>query len=110
MAAATVECPNRAVNLQMCPCPQTDCEQRGICCVCVQTHAAKGERSYCLDGAERPAASRSLSGRGIPCDRYDANLEFCPCDYDPCTNRGTCCDCVRNHWGDASSPVPACMR
>lgn len=109
--AAALDCPNRSVNLQMCPCSNADCERRGICCLCVQFHAAKGQKSSCFRGVPRPAATRAL--RGIArekCSRFQANTEFCPCDYEPCGNRGTCCDCVRNHWGNATYPTPACMR
>ncbi len=109
--AATIECPNRQVNLQMCPCPNDDCERRGICCLCAAFHVGKGQKSSCLRGAERPAATRSLKGIAPEkCGRYKANLEVCPCDYEPCGNRGTCCDCIRNHWGNATYPMPACMR
>jgi len=95
----------------MCPCPNEACERRGICCLCVQNHAAKGQKSFCLRGAERPAATRSLKGIApAQCGRHAANLEFCPCDYEACGNRGTCCDCVRNHWGNATYPMPACQR
>lgn len=109
--AAVTDCPNRAVNLQMCPCPNEACERRGICCLCAQNHVAKGQKSFCLRGAERPAATRSLKGIApAKCGRQAANLAFCPCDYEPCGNRGTCCDCVRNHWGNATYPMPACQR
>jgi len=109
--AATLECPNRQVNLQMCPCTNDKCERRGICCLCIQNHVAKGQKSSCMRGAERPAATRSLKGIAPEkCGRYKANLEVCPCDYEPCGNRGTCCDCVRNHWGNATCPMAACMR
>jgi len=104
-------CPNKDVNLQMCPCPKTDCGNRGICCLCTQTHVGKGQKSFCLRGTERPAGTQSL--RGIAkgkCDNHPKNLEICPCDYEPCGNRGTCCDCVRNHWGNPANPMPACMR
>ncbi len=109
--AATVECPNREANLQMCPCTNEKCERRGICCLCIQNHVAKGQKSFCMRGGERPAATRSLKGIATEkCELHGANLEFCPCDYEPCGNRGTCCDCVRNHWGNPTYPSPACMR
>jgi hypothetical protein len=94
----------------MCPCPSEDCERKGICCLCAQYHVGRGQKSSCMRDTERPVESCSLRGIGSKCDRYKENLEFCPCDYEPCENRGTCCDCVRNHWGNATYPSPACMR
>ena len=108
--AAAIECPNHEVNLQMCPCPSEDCERKGICCLCAQHHAAKGGKTACMGGAERPAETRALRGVREKCDNHQKNLEFCPCDYDPCSNRGTCCDCIRNHWGSTAYPAVACMR
>jgi len=108
---AAVVCPNREVNLKMCPCPKTDCGNRGICCVCVQNHVGKGQKSFCMRGTERPDATRSLKGVAkSKCENHKKNLDFCPCDYEPCANRGTCCDCVRNHWDNATYPSCACMR
>ncbi|MFW6163058.1 MAG: hypothetical protein ACODAJ_09835 [Planctomycetota bacterium] len=108
---AAVECPNHEVNLQMCPGPSEDCENKGICCLCVRNHAGKGGKTSCMRGAERPAESRSLSGVATgPCAQFADNKAFCPCDYDACANGGTCCDCIRNHWGNAVYPSPACMR
>ena len=108
---AAVECPNREVNLQMCPCTVEDCEQRGICCLCVQSHVSKGQKPACMRDVERPPDTRNLRGTATgKCDRYDENLDFCPCDYEPCSNRGTCCDCIRNHWGNTTYPASACMR
>jgi hypothetical protein len=107
--AAVVDCPNRDVNLQMCPCPSEECERQGICCLCVQNHAGNGGLTACMRDAPRPAETRSLSGSGGQCGQHPQNLEFCVCDY-PCSNQGTCCDCIRNHWGNAVYPTPACMR
>ena len=107
---AAVECPNLAFNLQMCPCPSDDCERKGICCLCVRNHASKGQTTSCMRDAERPADTRSLAGVGEECTQHADNLDFCPCDYEACANQGTCCDCVRNHWGNATYPTPACMR
>ena len=110
MAAAT-ECSNREVNLQMCPCPSEDCGRKGICCLCVQQHAGKDSKSNCMRDTERPAETRLLKGVATArCGRYEANLEFCPCGYESCDNRGTCCDCIRNHWGNSTYPSSACMR
>ena len=108
---AAVECPNREVNLQMCPCPNEDCQNRGICCVCVSNHASKGQKTFCMRDTERPADTLSLrSVADGKCAQHADNLESCACDYEACDNQGTCCDCIRNHWGDATYPSPACMR
>ena len=108
---AAVECPNQEVNLQMCPCTNESCDNRGICCLCVRNHASKGEKTACMRGVERPADSRPLRGIATgKCAQYDDNKTFCPCTYDACDNGGTCCDCVSNHWGNATYPTVACMR
>lgn len=107
--ADAVSCPNHEVNLQMCPCPNDACDNRGICCLCVQNHASKGQQSFCMRGTERPADTRGLRGQDGRCDTYEANTQSCACTCDACDNRGTCCDCVRNHWGNATYPTPACM-
>lgn len=108
---AAVECPNREANLQMCPCTNESCDNRGICCVCVRNHAGKGQKSFCMRGVERAADTASLRGMATgKCAQHADNASFCPCTYDACDNRGTCCDCVRNHWGNATYPTPACMR
>jgi len=108
--AATTDCPNRDVNLEMCPCPSEDCERKGICCLCVQNHVSKDGVSFCLRGTARPADTRSLRGIAGKCGRHAENLDSCPCDYESCDNRGTCCDCVRNHWGNPTYPSPACTK
>lgn len=108
---AVVECPNHEANLQMCPCTVEDCERRGVCCLCVQNHSLKGQKSACMRGVERPRSTRGHAGVASgKCGRHGGNLEFCPCDYESCGNRGVCCDCIRNHWGNATYPASACMR
>jgi hypothetical protein len=109
--ALAVSCPNREVNLQMCPCPKTDCDNRGVCCLCIRNHVAKSQKSFCMRGTERPPATRSLAGVAeAKCDNHKKNADLCACDYEPCGNRGTCCDCIRNHWGNSTYPLSACMR
>ncbi len=107
--AAAVDCPNYDVNLEMCPCTSEDCDNRGICCLCIASHMASGGKTACMSGVDRPAETMSLSGVGVKCEQYDANDERCPCSY-PCDNHATCCDCVRNHWGNSTYPAVACMR
>ena len=42
------ECPNRDANLENCPCENEDCSHRGICCECVASHRAKGNKPMCM--------------------------------------------------------------
>lgn len=106
-----VNCPNRAINLQMCPCPNTECERRGICCLCVQAHHRAGKPTACMGGRPRPAATLELRGVVAQCTvRFADNLAFCPCGAESCVRRGTCCECVRNHWTADGAGRVACMR
>jgi hypothetical protein len=34
------------------------------------------------------------------------NLKYCTCTYDPCSRKGTCCDCIRYHL--RSRQLPGC--
>lgn len=54
-------CPNLKINRAKCPCPE-DCPRRGMCCECIEFHAAMGEVPYCVsqqvkDGAKCSAGS-----------------------------------------------------
>jgi len=108
--AAAVNCPNHDVNIEMCPCPSETCGNPGFCCLCAANHMENGGKTACMRGIDRPAETLSLSGVGGKCEQYDANVEQCPCSYASCENNGTCCDCVRNHWGNSTYPTTACMR
>ncbi len=38
--------------------------------------------------------------------KKDQNLKGCNCTYEPCSRKGTCCDCVRYHL--RMRELPAC--
>lgn len=106
----SVACPNRAVNLQMCPCPNQDCERRGICCECVQAHAAASKPNACARLPQGNPAALGLVPLVRQCTaNLDRNRAFCPCGAVDCVRRGTCCECVRNHYAPGGGHV-ACLR
>jgi len=35
------------------------------------------------------------------------NLKDCPCTYLDCLRKGTCCECIKYHWGRGE--LPACF-
>lgn len=112
MATLPEQCVNYAINLQMCPCTSENCANRGICCECIQAHAAKGSKSACMRGAERSAATLGLASQAqSACTaNQPRNLDFCVCTWDPCGNKGVCCNCVRNHFSPDGSGRVACMK
>ena len=38
--------------------------------------------------------------------RQEQNLESCNCSYEPCSRKGTCCDCLDYHL--KARELPAC--
>ena len=108
-----VECPNAEINEGMCPCAETSCARHGICCECLAYHAASSTwpLSACMRGAQ-PEKTLMLSMKedAERCAQYEKNLERCVCASDTCSYQGTCCDCVRNHWGNKKNSLVACMR
>jgi len=38
--------------------------------------------------------------------KKDQNLKSCNCTYEPCSRKGTCCDCLRYHL--PMRELPAC--
>ncbi|MEA1971157.1 MAG: DUF6485 family protein [Thermodesulfobacteriota bacterium] len=38
--------------------------------------------------------------------KKEENLELCNCTYEPCSRKGTCCDCIRFHL--KMRELPAC--
>jgi hypothetical protein len=38
--------------------------------------------------------------------KKDKNLSTCPCTYDPCPRKGSCCECISFHLG--MRELPAC--
>jgi hypothetical protein len=102
------DCANYALNLEMCPCDNVSCANRGICCECLSAHLQKGSTTACMRGARR--ATGPAPGRVAQCSRNrERNLTFCTCSWEQCGNRGTCCDCVSNHFMADGSGRTACM-
>jgi len=112
VATLPEQCMNYAINLQMCPCTSENCGNRGICCECIQAHAAKGGKSACMRGAMRDAATMALVSQAQKAcaTNQQRNLDFCVCTWDPCGNKGVCCNCVRNHFSTDGSGRVACMK
>ena len=105
-------CANYALNLQMCPCPNESCGNRGICCECLQAHASNKSLTNCMRGTKRNPDTLSLSAEaaGKCPTNQERNAKQCNCTYQPCGNRGLCCDCVRNHFTVDGTGRVACMR
>ncbi len=112
MATMPEQCVNYEINLEMCPCTSEDCDNRGICCECLQSHAARDSKSACMRGIERDPATMGLASEAATsCEtNVKRNLEFCVCTYEPCARKGICCNCVRNHFSLDGSDRVACMR
>ncbi len=41
-------CLNKEINELDCPCSNTDCGNHGICCECITSHRAKGNKPACM--------------------------------------------------------------
>ena len=39
--------------------------------------------------------------------KKDSNLKKCNCTYEPCSRKGTCCDCITYHL--RMRELPACV-
>lgn len=35
------------------------------------------------------------------------NLQRCNCTWEPCSRKGTCCECIQYHWN--MDELPACF-
>jgi len=112
MPTLIADCVNYEPNLQMCPCTNESCSNRGICCECIQAHYAAGSKTACMRGAGRnPDTMDLLAMASKTCDtNQKRNLEFCVCTWEPCGNKGVCCNCVRNHFTTDGSGRVACMK
>lgn len=112
MSTMTEQCVNYEINLEMCPCTSDSCERRGICCECIQAHYARGGKSACMRGAQRAPETMGLASRAVAicAQNQERNLEFCVCTWEPCGNKGVCCNCVRNHFTTDGTGRVACMR
>lgn len=106
------DCPNHETNLQMCPCTEVNCPRRGICCECIIYHrnSAQWPLTSCMKIA-RPEATLSLPMQTPDrCANYERNLANCTCASADCERKGTCCDCMRNHWKVDGESRPSCLR
>lgn len=105
-------CANYALNIQMCPCPSTDCGNKGICCECLQAHASREGLTNCMRGTKRnPDTLKLAAEAAAKCVTNQArNAALCTCGYEPCGNRGVCCNCVRNHFTVEGDGRVACMK
>ena len=112
MATTSEQCANYELNLQMCPCTAENCDNRGICCECVQSHASSGSKVACMRGTERDPGTTGLASESSDaCDQNaERNIDFCVCTWEPCGNKGICCNCVRNHFSVDGTGRVACMR
>jgi hypothetical protein len=42
----------------------------------------------------------------MECPNHEKNMKACNCSYEPCSRKGTCCDCLAYHR--RSGELPAC--
>jgi hypothetical protein len=42
----------------------------------------------------------------MDCPNYEKNMENCNCSYEPCSKKGTCCECIAYHR--KAGALPAC--
>jgi len=108
---AQLECPNREINVQLCPCTEKSCPNWAVCCLCVANHRGNATWPFtaCQQGAKRPAETVDLPDR-VPCPNVQPNAAECVCSYDACTRRGFCCACISNHWTEDGKGRVACFR
>ena len=33
----------------------------------------------------------------MACDNQEKNLSICNCSYEPCSRKGSCCECIAYH-------------
>ena len=43
----------------------------------------------------------------MDCPNYEKNMENCNCSYEPCSKKGTCCECIAYHL--KYDELPACV-
>ena len=41
------------------------------------------------------------------CPNKKANMAICTCTYEPCSRKGTCCECIAYHKG--MGQIPGCL-
>lgn len=45
--------------------------------------------------------------KNTDCKNFEQNMKRCNCTYEPCSRKGTCCECIAYHW--RSRELPACF-
>jgi hypothetical protein len=112
MATDRVQCMNFELNSQMCPCTYTSCGNWGICCECMANHAGNAEYplTTCMRTPRPQATLELLKEHADKCINFERNMEICACSSTSCSRKGTCCDCVRNHWTADATGRTTCMR
>ena len=43
----------------------------------------------------------------MSCKNYEKNMTMCNCTYEPCSRKGTCCECL--HYHRKMGQLPACF-
>jgi len=112
MATLAADCVNYEINIQVCPCTSESCENRGICCECIQASVKAGAPTACMNDTQRDDAPSALNAQAEPkcATNQVRNIEFCTCTYDGCDRQGVCCNCVRNHMTMDGTGRTACMK
>ena len=105
MPTTAEQCVNHAINLEMCPCTSESCPRRGICCECIQAHAAKGGLSGSACAVPN-ARRRRWSGarRRRHCAQTARNSEILRCTWEPCANKAVS-ELLRNHFAGRTGRV-----
>jgi hypothetical protein len=109
MPTSPEACANHRINLEMCPCTNKDCANRGICCECMQAHVGYGNATACMRTA-RTTVTFSIEPIKTCATNGARNADFCVCSNTSCPRRGVCCNCVRNHWNAEGTGRTACMK
>ena len=106
------DCPSYEINIQMCPCTEMDCPRRGICCECIAYHrnSTQWPLTACMSTQRLEDTLSFPMATPEKCANYERNLANCTCASEDCERKGTCCDCVRNHWKADGSGRISCLR
>jgi len=112
MPTSPQDCANYQINLQMCPCTNEGCDNRGICCECIQAHYSGESLTSCMRGVLRRPETMALKdlAETVCATNQARNNDFCVCTYDTCGNHGVCCNCVRNHFTADGTGRTMCMK
>jgi len=53
------------------------------------------------------AVSKNGASKTTDCKNFEQNMQRCNCTYEPCSRKGTCCECITYHW--RLGELPACF-